>query len=135
MPCYDNIFMEELEENLLSGNPCKPLAYYRHIDDILIIFWIVSTISPTLLINNTVTSYSLQTSPPRQSTSLMSPLNYMEATFPPKHTLNQQTHTHYIHTTVSTQVILNNLLYTVNFYVSSTIVLMKTFFTSVPSMF
>ena len=25
-PCYANIFMAELEENLLSGYPCKPLA-------------------------------------------------------------------------------------------------------------
>ena len=28
-PCYANIFMAELEENFLSGYPCKPLAYYR----------------------------------------------------------------------------------------------------------
>ena len=44
-------------------------------------------------------------------------LTSMEATFPPKHTLNQQTHTHFFHTTVSTLDILSNLLSTVNFYV------------------
>ena len=37
-PCYANIFMAELEENFLSGYPCKPLAYYRYIDDIFIIW-------------------------------------------------------------------------------------------------
>ena len=35
-PCYANIFMADLEENLLSGYPYKPLAYYRYIDDIFI---------------------------------------------------------------------------------------------------
>ena len=39
----------------------------------------------------------------------------MEATFPPRLTLNQQTHTHFFHTTVSTLDILNNLLSTVKF--------------------
>ena len=37
-PCYANIFMVELEENCLSGYPYKPLAYYRYIDDIFIIW-------------------------------------------------------------------------------------------------
>ena len=37
-PCYANIFMAELEENFLSDYPCKPLAYYRYIDDIFIIW-------------------------------------------------------------------------------------------------
>ena len=37
-PCYANIFMAELEENFLSGYPYKPLAYYRFIDDIFIIW-------------------------------------------------------------------------------------------------
>ena len=37
-PCYANIFMAELEENYLSGYPCKPLAYCRYIDDIFIIW-------------------------------------------------------------------------------------------------
>ena len=37
-PCYANIFMAELEENFLSGYPYKPLAYYRYIDDIFIIW-------------------------------------------------------------------------------------------------
>ena len=37
-PCYANIFMAELEENYLSGYPYKPLAYYRYIDDILILW-------------------------------------------------------------------------------------------------
>ena len=30
--------MAELEENSLSSYPCKPLAYYRNIDDIFIIW-------------------------------------------------------------------------------------------------
>ena len=38
-PCNANISMAELEEKFLSGYPFKPLAYYRYIDDILII-WI-----------------------------------------------------------------------------------------------
>ena len=37
-PCYANIFMAELEENVLSGYQYKPLAYYRYIDDIFIIW-------------------------------------------------------------------------------------------------
>ena len=37
-PCYANIFMAELDENFLSGYPCGPLAYYRYIDDIFIIW-------------------------------------------------------------------------------------------------
>ena len=37
-PCYANIFMAELGENFLSGYPYKPLAYYRYIDDIFIIW-------------------------------------------------------------------------------------------------
>ena len=37
-PCYANIFMAELEENILSGYPYKPLAYYGYIDDIFIIW-------------------------------------------------------------------------------------------------
>ena len=37
-PCYANIFMAELEENLLSSYPFKPLVYYRYIDDIFIIW-------------------------------------------------------------------------------------------------
>ena len=37
-PCYANIFMAELEENFLSGYPYKPLANYRYIDDIFIIW-------------------------------------------------------------------------------------------------
>ena len=37
-PCYANISMAELEENYLSGYPYKPLAYYRYIDDIFIIW-------------------------------------------------------------------------------------------------
>ena len=37
-PCYANIFMAEVEENLLSGYPCKHLAYYRYVDDIFIIW-------------------------------------------------------------------------------------------------
>ena len=36
--CYANIFMAELEENFLSGYPHRPLAYYRYIDDIFIIW-------------------------------------------------------------------------------------------------
>ena len=38
VPCYANIFMAELEENFVSGYPYKPLAYYRYIDDIFIIW-------------------------------------------------------------------------------------------------
>ena len=37
-PCYANIFMAVLEENCLRGYPCKPLAYYRYIDDIFSIW-------------------------------------------------------------------------------------------------
>ena len=37
-PCYANSFMAELEENFLSSYPYKPHAYYRFIDDILIIW-------------------------------------------------------------------------------------------------
>ena len=37
-PCYANILMAELDENFLSGYPYKPLAYYRYIDDIFIIW-------------------------------------------------------------------------------------------------
>ena len=37
-PCYANIFMANLEDNFLSGYPYKPLAYYRYIDDIFIIW-------------------------------------------------------------------------------------------------
>ena len=36
-PCYANIFMAELEENLLSGYPYKPFAYCRYID--IFIIW------------------------------------------------------------------------------------------------
>ena len=110
-PCYANIFMAELEENFLSGYPYKPLAYYRYIDDIFII-WSHGLDLLHDFINsiNTVTSFSLLISPPRQSTFLMLLLTTMEATFPPKPTLNQQTHTHFFHTTVSTLDILNNLL-------------------------
>ena len=37
-PCNANIFMAELEENCLSGYPYRPLAYYRYIHDIFIIW-------------------------------------------------------------------------------------------------
>ena len=37
-PCNAIIFMAELFENALSGYPYRPLAYYRYIDDILIIW-------------------------------------------------------------------------------------------------
>ena len=37
-PCFANIFMAELEENILASYPYKPLAYYRYIDDIFIIW-------------------------------------------------------------------------------------------------
>ena len=37
-PCYVNILLAELEDNFLSGYPYKPLAYYRYIDDIFIIW-------------------------------------------------------------------------------------------------
>ena len=134
-PCNANIFMAELEENFLSVYPYKPLAYYRYIDDIFII-WShgldLCTISSTALKSNTVTSFSLLISPPRLSTFLMLLLTSMEATFPPRLRLNQQTHTHFFHTTVSTLDILNNLLSTVNFYATSAFVLMTKFFSTMP---
>ena len=37
-PCYANIFMAELVENVLSGCPYNPLTNYRYIDDIFIIW-------------------------------------------------------------------------------------------------
>ena len=37
-PCYANVFMAELEENLLSLYPSKPHGYDRYIDDIFIIW-------------------------------------------------------------------------------------------------
>ena len=37
-PCYANNFMAELEENFLHRYPYKPLAHYRYIDDIIIIW-------------------------------------------------------------------------------------------------
>ena len=37
-PCYANIFMAEIVENLLSVYPCKPVVYYRYVDDIFIIW-------------------------------------------------------------------------------------------------
>ena len=37
-PCYANIFMAELEENILSSYVCKHLAYCRYDDDIWIIW-------------------------------------------------------------------------------------------------
>ena len=135
-PCYANIFMAELEEDFLSGYPYKPLAYYRYIDDIFII-WSHGLDLLHDFINsiNTVTSFSLLISPPRQSTFLMLLLTSMEATFPPKLTLSQQTHTHFLHTTVSTQDILNNLLSTVNFYVTNAFVLMTKFVSTMPPNF
>ena len=36
--CYANIFMAELEENLLTDYPFKTLANYRYFDDIFIIW-------------------------------------------------------------------------------------------------
>ena len=56
-PFYANIFMAELEENFLSGYPCKPLAYYRYIGDIFIIWslfighWLLSGIGMDVLHN------------------------------------------------------------------------------------
>ena len=41
----------------------------------------------------------------------MSLLTSMEATFPPKHTLNQQTHTQFFHTTVFTKDIKQSIIY------------------------
>ena len=91
----------------------------------VLIFYIISSTTSSI---NTVTSFSLLITPPRQSTFLMLLLTSMEATSPPKHTLNQQTHTHFFHTTVSTLDILNNLLSTVNFYVRNAFVLKTKFF-------
>ena len=55
-PCCANIFMAELEENFLYGYPYKPLAYYRYIDDMFIIWsHALDLISSTALANNTVT--------------------------------------------------------------------------------
>ena len=112
-PRYANIFMAELEESFLSGYPYKPVAYYRYIDDIFII-WShgldLYTISSTALTSNTATSFSFQISPPRQSTFSMSLLTSMEVTLPPRRTQNQHTHTHFLHTTVFTQDTLNTLL-------------------------
>ena len=84
----------------------------------ILCFWVFLAISSTALTNNTETSFSLQLSPPRQSTLSMSPLTSMEATFPPKLTQNQQTHTNFFHTTVSILDIISNLLFIVNFYVT-----------------
>ena len=135
-PCYANIFMAELEENFLSCYPYKPLAYYRYIAYIFII-WSHGLDLLHNFINsiNTVTSFSLLISPPRQSTFLILLLTSMEATFSPKLTLNQQTHTHIFHTTVSTLNILNNLLSTVNFYVTNAFVLMTKFVSTMPPNF
>ena len=38
-PCSANIFMAEIEDNILSGYPYKALAYYRYIDVIFIIWY------------------------------------------------------------------------------------------------
>ena len=84
---------------------------------------------------NTVASFSLLISPPRQSTFLMFLFTSMEATFTPRLTLNQQTHTHFFHSTVSTLDISNNLLSTVNFYVTNACVLMTKFFSTMPPNF
>ena len=132
-PCYANIFMAELEENFLSVYPYKPLANYRYIDDIFITwshgFDLIHNFINSI---NTVTSFSLQISPPCQSTFLMLPLTSMEATFLPRHTLCQQTHKHFFHAPVSTLEILNNLLSTVNIYLRNAFVLMTKFLSTMP---
>ena len=129
-PCYANIFMAELEENLSSGYPYKPLAYYRYIDDIFIIWSHGLDLLHNFFNNKQHSNIIFTSNISTTSDNLL--LTSMEATFPPRLTLNQQTHTHFFHTTVSTQYIINNLLSTVNIYVTNAFVLMTKFFSTMP---
>ena len=134
-PCYANIFMAELEENVLSGYPHKPLAYYRYIDYIFII-WSHGLDHLHNFINSINNQHSNIIFTSNISTTSVNVLDVtIEATFPPKLILNQHSHTHFFHATVSTQDILNNLLSTVNFYVPNALVLMTKFFSTMPPNF
>ena len=115
--CYANIFMTELEEDFLSGYPYKPLAYYRYIDDIFI--YLDHSHNFINSINEQHSNIMFTSNISTTSVSCLDVtidlddghywprwwplLTSMMATFPPKHTLNQQTHMHFFHTTVSTK--------------------------------
>ena len=127
---YANIFMAELEENFLSGYPCKPLAYYRYNDDIFIIW------SHGLdLLHNFINSINKQYSNIICTSNISTTsVNFIDVTIDlhgghisTKTYTRSKTHTHFIHTTVSTKDILRNLLFTVNYYVTNAFVLMTKF--------
>ena len=132
-PCYAIIFMAELEEFFLSSYPYKPLTYHRYIDDIFIIW------SHSLdLLHDFINSINIQRSNIIFISNISTTsVNFLDVTIDlhgghisTKNTLNQQTRTHFIHTTVSTLDILNNPLSTVNFYVTNVFVLMTKFFST-----
>ena len=135
--CYANIFMAELEENFLSGYPYKPLAYYRYIDDIFIIW------SHGLdLLHNFINSINKQHSNIIFTSNISTTsVNFCEVTIDlhgghiSTKTYTKSTDTHFFHTTVTTQDILNNLLSTVNFYVIKAFVLLTKFFSTMPPNF
>ena len=138
VPCYANIFMAELEENFLSGYPCKPLAYYRYIDDICIIW------SHGLdHLHNFINSINNQHSNINVTSNISTTsVNFLDVTIDlhgghiSTKTYTKSTDTHaFCHTTVSTLDKLSNLLSTVNFYVTNAFVLMTKFFSTMPPNF
>ena len=111
-PCHANIFIVELEENFLANYLCKPLAYYRYIDDIFIIW------SHGLdLLHNFINDIK------KQRSSIIFTSNISTTSFKfldvaidldgdrisTKTYAKSQTHTHFFHTAVSKRDIYNNL--------------------------
>ena len=112
--------------------PYKPLAYYRYIDDNFIIW------SHGLdLLHNFINSINKQHSNIIFTSNISTTsVNFLDVTIVLHggH-ISIKTYTHFFHTTVSTQDILNNLLSTVNFYVTNAFVLMTKIFSTMPPHF
>ena len=116
-------FKAELEENFLSGYPYKPLAYYRYIDDIYII-WSHGLDILHNFINNQHSNIIFTS-----NISTMS-INFLDVTidlhgghiFTKAYTKSTDTHTFLLYNSFHPRHI-NNLLSIVNFYVTNAFVL------------
>ena len=133
--CYANIFMAKLEKNFLSSYPYKPLAYYRYIDDIYIIW------SHGLdLLHDFINSINKQHNNIIYTSNISTTsVNFLDVTIDLDggHISTKiYTDNHaFFHTVVSSLDISGNLLSIVNFYVTNAFVLMTKCFSTMPPKF
>ena len=122
----------------MSGYPYKPLAYYRYIDDIFIIW------SHGLdLLHNFINSINNQHSNIIFTSNISTTsVNFLDVTidlhgghiFTKTYTKSTETHA-FLSYYSNTLDILNNLLSIVNFYITDAFVVMTKFFSTMPPSF